>query len=234
MIGVVLAAGNGTRIAGYHHCASKVLITIEGKTLIESNMARIAPYVDSFIVVVGRAADAIISTLGHVFRGKPIHFVNQPVRDGPLGALKCALGDLDDEDIILVLGDEFLVGDRIRSCLEIFNRRYPASLLGVIPDSNEEDIAQTYSVEYNGDREVTRITEKPSEFPNRVRGTGYYFISAKVLRMADDVQPRLNGQYELADLFNHAIDCGEKIITRKVAEKAYNVNTVEILRELTG
>lgn len=239
MKGIILAGGNGTRIRDFHDKASKVLIEIDGETLIESNLKRIEPYVDSFIIVVGKARDEIIRTVGHVYRGKPIEYAMQEVQDGPLGALRCALPLLEDDDAIMALGDEYLVGDRLRSCVEVFNRRYPDILLGIIPDSEECDIAQTYSVGYMGDREscgfrVGETIEKPTEFPNGDRGTGYCILSAETLRLVSEIRARDNGQYELADLFNEAIRRRMKVVARRIADRAYNINTRETLEELTG
>lgn len=237
MIGVILAGGDGKRIRDFHDKASKVLIEIDGETLIGSNLKRMAPFVDSFVVVVGKASNDIIRALGHVYKGKPIEYAFQAVQDGPLGALRCALSLMDDEDVIMALGDEFLVGDRLRSCVEVFNRRYPDLILGVIPDSDEADIAQTYSVSYKGPlsaRIVAGTVEKPTEFPNRDRGTGYCLMSARVLGLVGSIPPRDNGQYELADLFNEAVSQGMLVVTRRIAERAYNVNTEDVLRKLTG
>lgn len=234
MKGVILAGGDGTRISGHHNKPSKVLIEVDGVPLICSNMERIAPFVTEFIVVVGKARDAIVKAVGNIFQGIPVTFVTQEVRDGPLGALRCAMNILEDDDIILVLGDEYLIGDMIPKAVEIFNRRYPVALLGVIPDSSESDIAQTYSVKYRDFGKVVEVVEKPTEFPNKDRGTGYYFLSKAILDYIQFVEPRPNGQYELADLFNFWISSqgSDGIRTTRIAERAYNINTVETLNEL--
>lgn len=236
MKGIILAGGDGRRIRDFHDKASKVLIEIDGETLIESNLKRIEPYVDSFVIVVGKEKDDIIRAVGHVYRGKPIDYAVQEVQDGPLGALRCALAFLEDDDAIMALGDEYLVGDRLSSCVEVFDRRYPDLILGIIPDSEQGDIAQTYSVRYEDEeaRMVAETVEKPREFPNRDRGTGYCIMSSRVLRLVGNVPPRDNGQYELADFFNDAVIRGYRVYARRIAERAYNINTREVLEELTG
>ena len=180
--------------------------------------------------------------MGYVYDGKPITYVEQTVRDGPLGALRCAYDLIKDDDCVIVLADEFIIGDKIRQTYEIFNRRYPDAILGVIPDSKNEDIAQTYSVEYFahnygnphiGDC-VKKLVEKPTEFPNSIRGTGYYFLSEYSVRWIPWVKPRDNGQYEITDLFSYIIQSGGTVITRTIAEKAYNINSIEVLNELIG
>jgi dTDP-glucose pyrophosphorylase len=242
MKGVVLAAGDGKRISGYHDFASKVLIEIDGQPLIMLNMERISPYVDSFVVVVGKAKKEIVSKVGYVYDDKPVYYVEQEVRDGPLGALRCAYDLIKNDDCIIVLADEYIIGDRIRQTVEIFNRRYPDAILGVIPDSKKEDIAQTYSIEYLSDNYgnphkgdcVKRLVEKPKTFPNSIRGTGYYFVSEYVIRKIPHVKARKNGQYEITDLFSYVLKGGGTIITRTIAEKAYNINSIEVLNELIG
>lgn len=239
MIGVLLGAGDGKRIAGYHEYASKVLIQIDGESLIKINMDRIDELVDSFVVVVGKAKKEIKEDIGYVFKGKAVTYVEQKVRDGPLGALKCAYPLIKDDDVIVVLADEYIIGDRLNQVYEVFNRRYPDAILGVISESDENYIAQTYSVEYKKVDSfrtdvVKRLVEKPTEFPNRVRGTGYYFISEGALQVMSEVPARENGQYEITDFFNALITMGGMVITREIAEKAYNINSVEILDELIG
>lgn len=237
MKGIILAGGNGTRISQYHDKPSKVLLEIDGKPLIISNMERISAYVDSFIVVVGKAGKEIKEVVGNVFDGKTVLYAEQTQQKGPLDALNTAIPYLDDDDVILVLGDEFLIGDNIKQCVEAFNRRYPDAILGIIPDSKDDEIRQTYSILYKGDNRVAHIEEKPKDIDfNHDRGTGYYFLSTKILSEAKYIPPRSNGQYELADLFNHFIAKHKDadIRTKRIADRAYNINTIDVLRELIG
>lgn len=239
MLGVLLAGGDGKRISKDIQYASKVLIEIQGESLIRRNMRLIESFVDAYIVVVGRAKNEIMQDVGNTFMGKKVTYVEQVVRDGSLGALRYAYPLIEDEDAILILADEFIIGSRLNQMYEIFNRRYPDAVMGVIPDSDELSIGRAYSVDYDEHMDlpykgmkVRELVEKPTVFHNRYRGTGYYFMSEFVVRNILLVPPRDNGQYEITDLFSHIVKIGGVVITRTVADEEYNINSIDVLENI--
>lgn len=239
MIGVLLAGGDGKRIAKDIVYPSKVLIQIDGESLLRRNMRLMEGFIDSYIIVVGKAEQDIRADVGDTFMGKDVRYVTQTVRDGSLGALRCVYQLVKEEDIVLVLADEYITGSRLEQMNEVFNRRYPDAIMGVIPDSDEKSIGRAYSVSYEEDMtlpykgaKVKELVEKPTVFPNRIRGTGYYFLSEFAVRLIMSVPPRDNGQYEITDLFSFIVEVGGTVITRTVADKEFNINSIDVLKSV--
>ena len=141
MIGLVLAAGNNTRIAEHVKCSSKVLIPIGGKSLLIRNMDLLSNHVDRYVIVVGKAEDDIRTEVSKSRYSDRVRFVRQETASGTLDAVRLALPYVD-EDVFLVLGDEFLIDDRIDRMVDEFNDEYPGAIVGVIPDSDDYFIKQ--------------------------------------------------------------------------------------------
>ncbi len=220
MIALILAAGNNTRIAGDTHYPSKVLIPIGGKSLLLRNMDLLSDHVDRFVIVVGRAEDEIRREINRSSYSDRTEFVRQDEATGTLDAVRLAMPYVHG-DVFLVLGDEFLIHDRIDGMIDAFNDGDADVVVGIIPDSDEFFIKEAYTLHYDG-RFVDRFIEKPEVVFNRDRGTGYYIIDRKVLNLLPDIDP---GKKDIIDLFNHALENSCRILSFHVAQEEYNINT---------
>ena len=74
--GIIMAAGKGSRMQPLTNHTPKPLAKIGNQTLLEINMHRLAPLVDSFVIVVYYLADQIEKYIGDTFEGKPVHYAH--------------------------------------------------------------------------------------------------------------------------------------------------------------
>ncbi|KQM09838.1 hypothetical protein AOA81_06240 [Methanomassiliicoccales archaeon RumEn M2] len=226
MIGLILVAGNNTRIADYLDYPSKVLIPIGGKSLLVRNMDLLSAYVDRFVVVVGKAENDIREDIAQSGYSNRVTYVRQNVASGTLDAVRLAMSNIHD-DVFLVLGDEFIIGNRIKSMIEDYNAKDVGISVGIIPDSDEVYIKDAYTLHYDGGY-VDLFIEKPKDIFNRDRGTGYYIIKKEIFELLPNLD---SGKKDIVDLFNHAIENGHKVVSFTVAEEEFNINTIQQLEK---
>lgn len=226
MIGLILAAGDNIRIAEHLDIPSKVLIPIGGRSLILRNMDLLSKVVEGFIIVVGKAEDHIkVEISGSEYCERTI-FIKQEEATGTLDAVRSAFPYIHD-DVFLVLGDELLINNRINDMALNFETSGIDISVGVIIDSDDSDIRDAYTVHYM-DGFIDEFVEKPDIIFNRDRGTGFYLIRNKVLKLLTEIDA---GKKDIIDLFNHALGKGFTATSFEVAMDEYNINTIERLKK---
>lgn len=226
MIGLILAGGKGTRIAKDIEYPSKVLIPIADRSLIQRNIDCLVPFVSEIFIVVGESGDAIRQELSKIKQVRPITFIDKEDAQNPLEGMKKAVPYVK-ENVLMALGDEILISGHIGGLSDNAHEKHSDISLAIIPDATEDEIAQTYSLEYDDNGYVVNLVEKPTSFPNKDRGTGYYYISHEVFSQL----PYVEGK-NIVDLFLYAIAHGFKATSYVVAYQAYNINTIEELNKV--
>ena len=224
MIGLILAAGNNTRIAEHLHYSSKVLIPIGGRSLLIRNMDLLSAYVDKYVIVVGKAEADIRTEVEQSSYSNRVMYVRQEVASGTLDAVRLAMSCVND-DVFLVLGDEFLINDRIDKMVDDFNNRDLDVIVGIIPNSDDCFVKDAYTLHYESGF-VDKFVEKPKTIFNNDRGTGYYIIGKDVLKYLSDIDSK---KKDIIDLFNYAIENGIRTASFQIAEEEYNINTIQQL-----
>ena len=226
MIGLILAGGKGTRIAKDISYTSKVLIPIADRSLIQRNVDCLVPYVSEIFVINRDKDDGIKEELSKIKQSKPITFIEKGDAKNPFEGMKKALPYIK-EDVLMALGDEILISGHIGGLSDNAHERHTDMSFAIIPEATQDEIAQTYSLEYDDDGYVVNLVEKPVQFPNSDRGTGYYYMSLEVFRLLEG----LDGK-DIVDLFNYAISKGYKASSYVVAYQAYNINTIQELNKV--
>lgn len=221
MIGLILAGGKCVRIINDIPYASKVLIPVNGKTLIQHNIDYLSKYVDRIIVVVGESWKPITEEIASRPQKVPIVIHDKEGAESPLQAMRNMAKYIND-NVLMALGDSLLVNPDIRGFVRA--SKDADMLLGYVPDRPYDDIATSYSLEYNQDGTVKDLIEKPKTFTNHDKGVGYYYMSREVYKMLPDMAGK-----EIVDLFLHAISKGYSAKSYRVADMEYNVNTIQVL-----
>ena len=230
MIGLVLAAGKGSRLSpdGKDEVC-KALVLVGGKPLISyslDNLIRLG--VRTALVVIGPQHQNIVQTLGNDYRGLTLHYVVQTQPIGLANAMLCAR-DLIDDDVVLQLSDEIF----LQPCdASVLLKAYEEKdfLVGYTLDS-EEKIRQNYSLNADENGKVLHCTEKPTQVENDRKGTGFCMFSAAcfaMLKTAYDAET--NRPADLCDFINLLIENGMNGTTCHIAEEEININTPAELR----
>ncbi|MBQ6163668.1 MAG: NTP transferase domain-containing protein [Clostridia bacterium] len=228
MVGVVLAAGSGSRfIEEYGAELCKALVKVGGRPIIEYSLENLFRMkVERIYIVVGKYADDIKGTVGKEYRSIPVIYVSQESPVGLINALSKTLFYFDD-NMTVQLGDEIFLGADIPGlCREIESGRYDFHCC-ITREEDEENIKKNYSVELDGEFRLLRCTEKPKTVPNLYKGTGFCVFSRACVRfLRERYNQTTNFPFDLCDYMNALIAAGKIGKCFLLSGREINVNTV--------
>lgn len=184
-IGILLAAGKGSRLAPLTLETPKPLLPIAGSTLIERNLDRAEPIVDAFVIVVGWLGDKIRKHIGSQYRNKLVIYATQAnPAGGTLDALRTAIKAADAVHPganFLVMNSDDIHGPDIFEQLEKDIKAEPDhSLIGAKILEDRERLKNFGIIETVHGNIFSHIVEKPQEFVSELVNIGLYYFPAKV------------------------------------------------------
>jgi len=209
MKGIILAGGKGTRLYPMTRAVSKQLLPIYDKPMIY--------YPLSVLMMAGIREILIISTP----EDTPIY--EKLFEDGSkLGLKLCykvqerprGLADafilgkefIADDRVCLILGDNIFYGqDFVRLLHNASELKEGAYIFGYpVKDARSFGV-----VEFDKDRKVVSIEEKPSKPKSNYAVPGLYFYDNKVVGIAQSVKPSERGEIEITAVNNTYLEQGE-------------------------
>lgn len=198
---VVICGGRGSRLAPYAPDTAKSLVRVGERTILELVLGYWRAHARRFVFIVNQYKEDLV---GEVVRLGVEHEIVEETGP-PLGIANALLQARDrvGERFVAVLGDclcsgSFLVPEGA------------AMGVGVARGADAETIGRNYSVEVARDR-VTRVVEKPTEPPNDLCGTGFYFFTPAIFDAIAATPPSGRGTVELTDAIQQAVDAGAAV-----------------------
>ncbi len=208
-VGVVPAAGLGSRLQPITFSLPKHLIPLLGKAVIEYPLEHLRSIgAERVGVVIGYLGDVIREYLES--RGYRLEYPVQEERLGIAHAIHVAIEQmgLRDEPIVAYLGDNILLDDLRVYYRDFAENDYDAYiLLSPVPDPTRFGVAEIR------EGRVVRLVEKPREPPSNLALVGVYmFRDAGVYeRLFSELKPSARGEYEITDLIQLYIDKGYRV-----------------------
>jgi glucose-1-phosphate thymidylyltransferase len=197
-VGVILAAGRGTRMGSLGQECPKALLPVGNRPLIEHHLEalRDADIRDVFLVV-GHRGDRIEDAVGDGGRhGVRVGYVEQGT---PLGSAHAVgrLADRIDSRFVLLLGDYYLSGLDLPRLLQR-SEALAASVLVAKREANREALLEACVLDVDADGRVVSVVEKPKVPRGELKGCGVSVLGPEIF---DAVRrtPRtmLRDEYEL-------------------------------------
>lgn len=130
------------------------------------------------------------------------------VQDRPLGiahALILAEDFLKGSSVALVLGDNIFHGPYLEEILLDAKRNHRGATIFTYSCTKPERYGV---VDFNEDRTIHKIIEKPKIAPSNQVVTGLYFYDQSAVSLAKTLQPSKRGELEITDLNNLYLDQG--------------------------
>jgi dTDP-glucose pyrophosphorylase len=226
LMGVILAAGKGTRMRPFSEHWPKPVLPVLGKPLMAYQLEMMAAMgIRKVVVVIGHLGHEVVRALGDGSRwGVSIQYVEQEEMLGIAHAVS-RLENHVDRPFFLFLGDIFFVTENLRHMLDRFRAGNLGGVLACKREPNLEAIKRNFVVHTDGAGVVHRVVEKP-RFPRTdLKGCGIYLFDQSFF---DAVRrtPRtaMRNEYEITDSIQIFLDDGYKVEAAEVVKADMNVS----------
>jgi glucose-1-phosphate thymidylyltransferase len=209
MKALVLAGGAGTRLRPITHTSAKQLLPVANKPVLFYGLEAIR---DAGITDVGlivgdtEAAIRLAVEDGSAF-GLRATYIRQHSPLGLAHAVLVAREFLDEDDFVMYLGDNFIVGG-ITALVDEFRSVRPdvQIMLTRVRDPRQFGVA-----ELDNAGEVVGLVEKPQQPKSDLALAGVYMFTAAIHEAIGHLKPSWRGELEITEAIQWLLDAGRKV-----------------------
>jgi dTDP-glucose pyrophosphorylase len=222
IVGLIPAAGSGTRLYPFARAVPKEMYPILGKAVIEHCVENLkAGGIRKIFMVVGYQKGALMDYIGDgSFFGVDVAYVYQMKRKG-LGHAILQAKEWIDAPFVTLLGDSFIepkheIKDLVKKHMK--HRPIATLLLFGVNDPRGYGVAKFRSLS-NGEGEIVKVREKPTPEQAReyrINGgyyamCGAYIFDPRIFGYLEKTKPGAKGEIQVTDAIALALKSGEKV-----------------------
>ncbi|MFI5683287.1 glucose-1-phosphate thymidylyltransferase [Streptomyces sp. NPDC051636] len=204
MKALVLSGGAGTRLRPITHTSAKQLVPVANKPVLFYGLESIAAAgITEVGMIVGDTSAEIEEAVGDGSKfGLDVTYIPQERPLGLAHAVLIARDFLGDDDFVMYLGDNFVVGG-IRDLVEGFRASRPDAqiLLTRVPDPRSFGVA-----ELDSSGQVIGLEEKPEHPKSDLALVGVYLFTPLIHEAVRAVKPSWRGELEITHAIQYLID----------------------------
>ena len=203
MKGIILAGGSGTRLHPLTLSVSKQLLPIYDKPMIyyPLSVLMLAGIKEILIISTPHDLPNFKKTLGDGSQfGITLEYAEQPSPDGLAQAFIIGEEFIENEDVCLILGDNIFYGSglqqKLKQSIDFVKNDRKAMVYGsYVSDPERYGVA-----EFDKDKNVISILEKPKNPKSNFAVVGLYFYPNSVIEIAKNVKPSERGELEITSV----------------------------------
>ena len=209
MKALVLSGGAGTRLRPITHTSAKQLVPVANKPVLFYGLEAIRDAgVTDVGIIVGDTHAEIEAAVGDGSElGIRVTYIRQ---EAPLGLAHCVLiaqEFLGDDDFVMYLGDNFIIGGITELVHEFRTASYDAQILLTRVDNP----SQFGVAELGPNGGVTTLVEKPAQPRSDLALVGVYMFRPVVHDAVRAIKPSARGELEITDALQWLIDEGRDV-----------------------
>jgi glucose-1-phosphate thymidylyltransferase len=209
MKALVLSGGAGTRLRPITHTSAKQLVPIANKPTLFYGLEAIRDAgVTDVGIIVGDTAPEIMTAVGDGGAlGIAVTYIRQEAPLGLAHCVKIARDFLGDEEFVMYLGDNFIVGGITELVAEFEADTADAQILLTKVDNP----SQFGVAELGPDGRVLSLVEKPADPKSDLALVGVYMFRPSIHDAVDAIKPSARNELEITDAIQWLIDAGRDV-----------------------
>ncbi|MCG9900707.1 MAG: glucose-1-phosphate thymidylyltransferase RfbA [Hydrotalea sp.] len=199
MKGIILAGGSGTRLYPITKGISKQLMPIYDKPMVyyPLSVLMLAGIKEVLIITTPEDNSQFQRLLGDgKSLGCSFTYAIQEKPNGLAQAFVIGKEFIGNDKVALILGDNIFYGAGFSKLVQSFN-----DVEGAAVFAYEVNDPERYGVvEFDAERKVISIEEKPKQPKSNYAVPGLYFYDNEVVKIASEIEPSPRGEYEITDV----------------------------------